>query len=786
MEPISSRNVYVVSTDLATGTPVFRWITSYDPCGTTWAGEPRLVKLSDSRFVLLFGVRTSTSETLDYRLLDASGAVLAQKSWANVSFDASSQPLVVGSRLYWAGFGMSPSAGSTENYYLYGLDLTDPTAPTLMTAPPPTVTALSPSLSSSSGGTAVTITGTDFGGVTGVTFGGTAATSFRVDSATQVTAIAPPHAAGTVAVQVNTLVDSSADTPADDFTYIATTRYQQSGTVITYLGDWSSVATWSASGGSLHSTSTAGAAVIVKFTGDSIWLVGKTAPWYGKALVSVDGGPEEYVDFYSTSEFYKRAVYTKAGLGAGTHTLVMRCTREKNLASSGYTISLDALDVTGSLTQAEAPQGYQQNDANFEYAGSWATSAPSTPHFRAAPSTSVDGPGSSVNVAFDRHLPAYLAWYAKKGRRLRQGQRGPRPRHRQERVTTVDLYSRYDAYKQKVYNTGLLSDGPHTLSIYWTGEKNAAAWGTKIDARRRSTSWARRPMPSRHRPSPGATSRTTRASPTWATGRSTAPLVGLGWQLDLHLAEWGGGCGQVHRDLGQALRAAPAPSYGQATFILDGVETTVDFHSATSVYKKLVYDEPVLSAGEHTLIIKCAEPTCYQPGCVRYHRLRDPGPALTAMQETDLSPPRDAPTKAPGPRAAPTGLARAARLTSASCDRGQGDRELHRNLPGLVRQDGALERASQSHARRSRGCGRCGPLQRRQPLQAEGLQHRAALRRAAHPGDRVDGHQELPLHRHRHQRGCVLHAGVYLVAVRPRTRCTVERLMRIHGLEGPA
>jgi hypothetical protein len=410
-----SRNVYVVSTDLATGTPVFRWITSYNPFGTTWAGEPRMVKLSESRFVLLFSVMTSTSETLNYRLLDESGAVLAQKSWANVSFDASSQPLGVGSRLYWAGFGMSPSGGSMENYYLYGVDLTDPTAPTLMTLPPPTVTALSLSSGSGSGGTAVTIAGTNFNGVTAVTFGGTAATSFRVDSATQVTAIAPPHAAGTVAVQVTTMVDSSADTPADDFTYIATTRYQQSGTVITYLGDWSTVATWSASGGSMHSTSTAGAAVIVEFTGDSIWLVGKTAPWYGKALVSVDGGPEEYADFYSTTEFYKRAVYTKAGLGAGTHTLVMRCTREKNLASSAYTISLDALDVTGALTQAEAPQGYQQNDPNFQYDGAWVTTSGNA-SLSGGSFASVNGPGSAVNIAFNgTGTGAYLAWYAKKG-----------------------------------------------------------------------------------------------------------------------------------------------------------------------------------------------------------------------------------------------------------------------------------------------------------------------------------------------------------------------------------
>ena len=41
------------------------------------------------------------------------------------------------------------------------------------------------------GGTSVTITGTNFTGATAVTFGGIAATSFTVNSATQITAVAP-------------------------------------------------------------------------------------------------------------------------------------------------------------------------------------------------------------------------------------------------------------------------------------------------------------------------------------------------------------------------------------------------------------------------------------------------------------------------------------------------------------------------------------------------------------------------------------------------------------------
>ena len=69
----------------------------------------------------------------------------------------------------------------------------------------PAITGLSPNLGPLAGGTSVIITGTDFTGLSGasaVTFGGVNATTYTVDSATQITATAPAHAAGTVQVQV--------------------------------------------------------------------------------------------------------------------------------------------------------------------------------------------------------------------------------------------------------------------------------------------------------------------------------------------------------------------------------------------------------------------------------------------------------------------------------------------------------------------------------------------------------------------------------------------------------
>lgn len=67
----------------------------------------------------------------------------------------------------------------------------------------PQVSSLTPgSTTDLGGGTSVVIAGTTFTDATAVTFGGVDASSFTVDGDTQITAVAPAHAAGTVQVVV--------------------------------------------------------------------------------------------------------------------------------------------------------------------------------------------------------------------------------------------------------------------------------------------------------------------------------------------------------------------------------------------------------------------------------------------------------------------------------------------------------------------------------------------------------------------------------------------------------
>lgn len=84
---------------------------------------------------------------------------------------------------------------------------------------PPSITSLNPVSGSETGGTRVTIVGTNLLGATGVTFGGVAGTNLVVNSDTQLKVTAPVHATGAVDVAVTT--PDGADTEVGAYTYTA-------------------------------------------------------------------------------------------------------------------------------------------------------------------------------------------------------------------------------------------------------------------------------------------------------------------------------------------------------------------------------------------------------------------------------------------------------------------------------------------------------------------------------------------------------------------------------------
>jgi hypothetical protein len=100
---------------------------------------------------------------------------------------------------------------------------------TYTAAAAPTVTSINPTSGPTTGGTWVTIVGTNFSGAKGVSFGPIAATAFMVYSDTVIVALAPPQGVATVDITVTTYSATSATSAADQFTYYAPSAPDRGG-----------------------------------------------------------------------------------------------------------------------------------------------------------------------------------------------------------------------------------------------------------------------------------------------------------------------------------------------------------------------------------------------------------------------------------------------------------------------------------------------------------------------------------------------------------------------------
>jgi IPT/TIG domain/PASTA domain len=89
--------------------------------------------------------------------------------------------------------------------------------------PTPAIASIWPSRGPSTGGTTVTIAGHDLSGASAVNFGSVPARSFTINSASSITAVSPPAAAGPVDVSVTTASGRSPSSSADQFTYVIPT-----------------------------------------------------------------------------------------------------------------------------------------------------------------------------------------------------------------------------------------------------------------------------------------------------------------------------------------------------------------------------------------------------------------------------------------------------------------------------------------------------------------------------------------------------------------------------------
>lgn len=142
--------------------------------------------------------------------------------------------------------------------------------------PSPTVSSISPTAGPQTGGTTITITGTNFTGVTAVTFGATSAASFTFNSATSITATSPAGSS-TVDIRVTTAGGTSATSAADQFTYIGPPTVTSISPASGPLAGGTTV-TITGSGFSGATAVTFGATVASGFTVNSATSITATSP----------------------------------------------------------------------------------------------------------------------------------------------------------------------------------------------------------------------------------------------------------------------------------------------------------------------------------------------------------------------------------------------------------------------------------------------------------------------------------------------------------------------------
>jgi len=370
-------------------------------------------------------------------------------------------------------------------------------------------------------------------------------------------------------------------------------RYEQTSGLLNFEGTWAGGTSSSLSGGTHTVTSSNGSAVNVAFNGSSIDWIGSKSTSYGMARVTLDGTTTVDVDLYAATAFQQK-LYSSGTLTNGPHTLRIEYLGSKNASSTGYTVGVDAFDIGGVLTQAVPPippgTRYEQTSSLLAFDGGWYTSTNSG--LSGGSSTVINGDGS-VSVAFTGSRLDWIATKATNYGIARVTVDGGAP-------VEVDLYGNF-AFKQKVWTTGQLPEGPHTVKIEWTGSKRAASGGTYLNVDAFDVL--------------GTMTQATSGPAMTRTEQDTPKIAYDGaWYQSSNPGLSGGTAANINTTGGRAVIsfsgtkfdwiATKASNYGIALVSLDGgAPIEVDLYGSFA-FKQKVWTTGIIADGSHTIEIE--------------------------------------------------------------------------------------------------------------------------------------------------------------------------------------
>jgi hypothetical protein len=438
----SGRHKVQISRSLSTPPNTFITLDAVDVAGTLVYGPPAVTGVGPvsgstdgGNTIVISGSGFSEASAVTFGNADA--ASFAVESATRITAVAPSHDAGTVGVKVTTPWGLSPDT-SAEDYLYAEVSV-------------PTISGLSPALGAP--GTSVVITGTGFIGLDGpgaVTFGDTDAAGYTVDSPTQITAVAPLRSAGQVQVKVKAAGGTTADTLADDFTFL--TRYDQSDSRFSYTGTWAAYSTAAAWNGNYGRTSVSGGSVTLTFVGTRLAWIATKGTTTGQADVYVDGAFQTTVDLAAPAATYQQQVWSTGDLSKAVHTVKI----VRSAASpSGKYLTIDAVEVVGTLL---GKGRIEQGDARLAYPGTWAAvsaAAASGGSYKRAL-----GSGAAVYVNF---TGVELAWIATTGPAMGKAWVSVDGGTAQ----SVDLAAGTTAYRQKVWASGPLALGDHEVKIWW-------------------------------------------------------------------------------------------------------------------------------------------------------------------------------------------------------------------------------------------------------------------------------------------------------------------------------
>ena len=337
------------------------------------------------------------------------------------------------------------------------------------------------------------------------------------------------------------------------------------------------------SDGHMKYSTTAGARVNVAFEGTAVSLVGNRSASYGQAKVYVDGEFAETIDLRSASTAYRQRLWSVTGLTPGAHVVTLE------VVGTGA-VALDAVDVIGSLVQADPPTmagvtSYQETDTRIVYTPGWISGSSTVLSGGTMKYTATAG--ARAYVAFDGTEITLIGNKAKAYGTMRVTLDGGTPQ-------TVSLYSSSTFYQQPVWSVTGLSSGPHTVVIEAVGDGTIAldaldVVGTLVQA------------------SPPALTSSFEEedhvlyTPGWSSGSST--VLSGGTQRYTALA---GASATISMSGSRfVLIGNKAKTYGTMRVTVDGgTPETVSLYSSSTFYQQAVWDSGALVNGPHTVVIE--------------------------------------------------------------------------------------------------------------------------------------------------------------------------------------